>query len=665
MKYYLVIAVILPLLNNIVFPQSAQLLRGKEAYDNGRYAEAAAVFSEHLKTDPYNYNVHGFYINSLIGLKKYDEAIAASEKAETMFPSVAELLLVQAKLYIMIQQFQKAEKQLIRYLAVMPEDKDSKEILGKVYQNIGIVYYEKKDYESALVYFRKALPYAPGNAELHYNVVSLLIGTKKIKEAQRELESAMKKFPYDNKFKELYADVLFENKQFDKAVTYLEKRTMQQPDNIGDALKLGLAYRYNGEPDKALSLYNRMIKKHPEEKELYLAKSGYYSLYSDYKKMREVYADMAKHLPDKAEWKKKYAATFKDEGYPDSAIHYYKQIFLNDTSDAKLLITVAKIYTKENKDTDAIKQLEEIAEYDPANFNMFNLLHELYIKHSMKDKALASGINFYARYPYHHLSSYALGKSWLVNAGYDSALKYLGIAKRLNSKFAPAIFEMGVTYASLGNIKEAAELFKISIDRCINGMADSRNQAMQAVADGSGNVDLLKMGNIEQLNSDIEVMEVIFDSSFAFLRTNLTDEEYLLFLGRKLDLYPADVSLIVKMAGYYESKRKTEDAVLWYNKALFLNSDNIAAHRAIAGIYEKEGKYNQALMSWKRVLSIQPKNSVAYDEIIRLSVKSGYLSKLCDEWLAVYSVSKDPVLKERLLEALHKAGRKEEARAIL
>lgn len=88
-------------------------------------------------------------------------------------------------------------------------------------------------------------------------------------------------------------------------------------------------------------------------------------------------------------------------------------------------------------------------------------------------------------------------------------------------------------------------------------------------------------------------------------------------------------------------------------------------HRRIAQIYERGGDIRGALQAWERALAADSDMEEAYRQLIRLHRKNGTLDSLCDRWLARHRADpQNELLAEFLVDALHRAGRYEEARQI-
>ncbi|TVQ67470.1 MAG: hypothetical protein EA363_12310 [Balneolaceae bacterium] len=88
-------------------------------------------------------------------------------------------------------------------------------------------------------------------------------------------------------------------------------------------------------------------------------------------------------------------------------------------------------------------------------------------------------------------------------------------------------------------------------------------------------------------------------------------------------------------------------------------------HRHIAQIYERGEDITGALQAWERALAADSEMEEAYRQLIRLHRRNGTLDGLCDRWMARHRADpQNELLAEFLVDALHRAGRYEEARQI-
>ncbi len=133
---------------------------------------------------------------------------------------------------------------------------------------------------------------------------------------------------------------------------------------------------------------------------------------------------------------------------------------------------------------------------------------------------------------------------------------------------------------------------------------------------------------------------------------------------RLMQEYPDNSGAYELAASYFDSAGDEEQALLLYRSAADINPEDHRYHMSIASIKEEQGKYDQAVIWYERALGAGAASGV-YRSLIRVHRENGTLDQLADRWLIRYqSTSVDPEFREYLIDALHRAGRRAEAREI-
>ena len=132
-----------------------------------------------------------------------------------------------------------------------------------------------------------------------------------------------------------------------------------------------------------------------------------------------------------------------------------------------------------------------------------------------------------------------------------------------------------------------------------------------------------------------------------------------------LDEYDGSVWVMQQTAQALLEAGDTDQATTILTRAARSAPRDPEIHRRIAQIYERGGNITGALQAWERALAADNDMEEAYRQLIRLHRANGTLDGLCDRWLARHRA--DPGnerLADFLVDALHRAGRYEEARQI-
>lgn len=216
------------------------------------------------------------------------------------------------------------------YLKVLEkEENNNYALIG-----LGHLFYDHKDYSTALTYWQKVLDNSPVFTDIR---VLTAIGNchRKLKDFEEGLEFFQKALQKeDNNFYALFglADCYRGLKMQDKAIETWNKLLLLDPRNKVILTRAGDAYRTQGNLDKATDYYQRALK-------------------VDF----DSYAFMGQAL------------VLKDKGEYESAIVQLKQLLKRDKSDPRFFIELASCYQKIGNLKDALSLLQEYQTTDDKN----------------------------------------------------------------------------------------------------------------------------------------------------------------------------------------------------------------------------------------------------------------------------------------------------------
>ncbi len=153
-----------------------------------------------------------------------------------------------------------------------------------IYNNLGLIYAKKKEYQKAIAYFRQAVkldPYDPSN---YYN---LGLAYKNAKRWQEAIKNFKKALSFDKGYAEAYYHlglICYEKKQYKQTIAYLKKYCKLAGDTaVPSAYEyLGLAYYKTLCLEKAIKYFKRAVlvakNKEEEKKNLYNLGNCYFGL---------------------------------------------------------------------------------------------------------------------------------------------------------------------------------------------------------------------------------------------------------------------------------------------------------------------------------------------------------------------------------------------------
>jgi len=207
---------------------------GSIAFEDKHPEEAVDHFRKAIILNPNFEPAYYEMASALISLNRTGEALAALEQAGQKFPQnfVREYLLAiafrQEKAYPeALQHFTAAE--------VIARATDPKRLTDTFFFQIGATHERKGDLGQAEKYFRQSLELSPDNAEvLNYLGYMWAEHATNLVTAREMIEKALKSDPENEAYLDSMAWVLFQMKQPQEALPYVEKsvKLSEQPDAV-------------------------------------------------------------------------------------------------------------------------------------------------------------------------------------------------------------------------------------------------------------------------------------------------------------------------------------------------------------------------------------------------------------------------------------------------
>ena len=186
---------------------------------------------------------------------RWEEAIAALNRAISFDPQSDYLQLVLAKAYLHRQQPKQAIAALEILLARDPKSVDGHELLGDVLSH-------QQNYTLAIDHFRHALQLKPENEALQLRLAMALARLDRKGEATSVLETLLEQHPEAGLAQLALARIYLENQQLEKASAIYQQLLKQQPEHLQATLEYG-KFLEQQDPDAAVELYQSFIIQNP------------------------------------------------------------------------------------------------------------------------------------------------------------------------------------------------------------------------------------------------------------------------------------------------------------------------------------------------------------------------------------------------------------------
>jgi tetratricopeptide (TPR) repeat protein len=641
----------------------SDLQTGINAYYAGDFSKASVDLENYIRIRPDDRLAYDYLAKAYVKLGDNTRAIDALERALKMFPGEVAFRGLLGQLYAAVEKYDDAEKQLAAYRNVNPTDTAITRLLAGVLLARGVNAAQAARWKEAAEFFDRSIGLDSTAEAAHVNLAIALANAKEFKRAAVIEEKAIRRFPGNLALRKIYAATLIGLDDYAKARGVLEEYQKLNPNDVEAGLQLAALYRNLNAADRALVLYDALIVRHPKDRRAYEALIQYWSNYFRYDKIRETYERLAREDPSDMMLLKSIAGTYEKEKKWGEARNVYRQWIERDSLNPEPRLAVASTFRRDSNETAAASELEKLFRIAPQHERALTMMGDILEKEGRLDSARELYARFIEWHPNNARPYHRIGVVYDRLGVTDSARSALERAYTIDPADPYPIAELAAVASSTGDSISALKLYRRTLAATLRSM---QRQQQQLVTQMQAEKDRMGLDDLQQLSlagEGFSGLRDLYGLCLDALRRGMTAQSFNAMLDDYLREYPTSIVLLLAEGEWYEREGASERALEIYTRILNINPAVVQAITAMARLHEQNGDLESAILDHRRLQSIDAANTAAYDGLLRLHGRLGRLDELCDEWKRLYAVrSDDKILKERLIEALHKANRREEAR---
>jgi tetratricopeptide (TPR) repeat protein len=274
------------------------------------------------------------------------------------------------------------------FLAVGAGCKGNPEKAKKKYLESGQGYADKKQYDAAVIQFKKALQVDPKFAEAHYQLGLTYLRQQKVREGYGELRQAADLDPKNVKARLEMGNVLWAVRQYKEAEKQANDVIALDPDNPDAYSLLGTILFAQKDTDGALQAYDRVIELKPNDSGAYLNRGV---LYTSMKKDADAEADFQKAISLNPKNQEAYANLsrfylYKQE--PAKAEQVLQEGIKNDPDSPSNYLRLAGLLLQQKRMADAETVVGNLRNRLPKNADVAGAIAEYYLAARSPDAAI-------------------------------------------------------------------------------------------------------------------------------------------------------------------------------------------------------------------------------------------------------------------------------------
>ncbi len=238
----------------------AYAIYGDMLLQNEKLKEAKAMYQKSIALNNQVYEVQEQLVRIDLGDNDFDGAIKDGENSLSLFPNQAWMNYLVGVAWIQKRDFHKAVDYIKNATSLELQDKD---LLSQSFSSLGDCYHDLKDIKSSDEAYEKALTYNPDNAfTLNNYAYYLSLRGEQLQKAAQMSKHSIDLQPNNASFEDTYAWILFKQKDYAGAKTWMEKALADDKNkSTGKIEHYGDVLFYLGNIDGAVENWKKAKEK--------------------------------------------------------------------------------------------------------------------------------------------------------------------------------------------------------------------------------------------------------------------------------------------------------------------------------------------------------------------------------------------------------------------
>ena len=639
-------------------------------YQKEDYNNAIGILEDILSRDSMQVRAYELLASSQLKMDKPDDAANTIRRGLHYFPNQINLHWLKAESDFLLGNVEQAKKQYLKLEKQYGSSHSDQYLFNKkllrlrLYQSNMLLFKHAaaaQKWDKARGFLRQASIYQPDSSGgVSRNLILTYIRQKKWPDAVTAVDSVLKRFPQKNELLRLKAIALYHEKKYAELLTIYHQLYDSDPSNLEYALPYAELLAANNNMTAADTLYRKLLKQYPGRREVYnslLSMSRQnHSPIGELKVLQR----MRKHFPDDPGVLEKMAAVYARLDSSQTERLYYDSLLTMTHDTLTYQMKKVQSYRRDGNDTAAYQILVPLSRRFSQSPDVWETKGRIEERMDDWHKALQS-YKILKRLHNNAEIEKQLGTIFEKLQKPDSAIIHYHRAmnRATSDPYVPyRLAELTAVKDSVKSFDLARFALHIAFRRLQEEQSKFRAQMQQkqtitGLARESDQADRLK-----HINS-------IAKEDFAFLTQNFPENKIQPLLDDLLDTYRGSGRLYTMVAQYYLIHNYDRKALGLLQQSARWNPDLVKTQRLLGNYYDQHNQTAKAIQAYSKVITLDESDGAAYGKLIDLYQMENRLDQLCDQWMLQFRTHrKNRILQQRLIEALDKAGRYQEARQV-
>jgi|GEM_PF-1672706 len=636
-------------------------------YELQEYNEAIHNFEMALQYPNPQRDVYMYITSSHLLNEDYEAAIRLTEEGLEVHPGFIRLkvmkgeALIQTDLKKAIPVFEEVFEEIKQTDAEQVDGIRKKAVgqyISRLYQQVAAEAFEKDDLKTAASQYRKARQFDTEDISIQNNLAFILIQLKEWEEADSIVKQALRKFPDSENLLLMQAQIYEHRENADELLNTLENLYQTDPSYMNRAVMYGRALLSANRANEANTFFKDKIDTYPKERILYKTLLDINRQRFNQSGVLEVLRMQMEQFPGEVELEEEYGLELiTARNYQEANAWFDSLAVVYNEPEFGRLAAHSWLFDEDIEQAEAEyrKQLERW----PGQPLLMGEFGRVLIENGKIEEARDVLQTVLEKHDDEHLR-YLYASHLPTQSEKESALEplfdtlYHGRAQWLLFKGSDENWRQ-VETANVYDILVKLLEFVEQRQKMVRSEAQAGLETFRTAAPP------LFQSAAELREAGDEVREML-----QTVRKKMDFGKSSHILITALSAYPESALLMHHKGELYYENGLSEQAKSYLLESAELEIYQVETHFVLGQIYWDLDQFDNAVLSFERVLSLDPQHRQAYRSLIRIHHQKGDMEQLSSRWLQRYQHQKrNEVLREFLIEALHRSSRFEEARAVL
>jgi pentatricopeptide repeat protein len=653
--------------------QSA-LRRGLTAYQEAQYDDAIPLLRTGVEAGTLRPRVYAALSLSLLRTDQPQEAERVVETGTGRLGATPILRLARAEVLVRQGRLSEAlpiyEALEAKAASTAAGDKDLgltpstlRNRIGRIHQKIGAQAFKEGDTTRARRRLEAARERIPDSAALYSNLGVLHLRQDRVNQAlamaNQGLDQSPSKPSVTDQLLRLKASALQKKGKSDAVVPVYEQLAERHPNDVRIQIDHAQSLIDAREHEKGLKRFRHLLDRFPDDRRVYEALIDIYGRYKNTDGALRVLRRMQRQFPDDPEILRRIAERLEDLHRLTDARAAYDSVLTRTGDTLSVAQALGRTFEAQDSLAAAAAQYRRVRRQQPSSGAPYRDLGRVLEQRDRWEEVL----DVYRQWEQQTrsaASSMHLGRAFEHRDELDGALTgYQNALSRGSSHPLP--------HARLAALYRQQDRPDSAFNHAVKALrlGVSGDMPLQSSATDSSQVDSVTLtAQQRRRQRTAERWRTSTKAAFRLLTRRYPSQRVEPVLDDLLADHPNSGWLHLFVGRYYDTEGAAETARRHLRRATELMPHSSSPHLTMGRVAAAQGDTTTALRAYERALSVEPDTPSAYSALIRLYRARGRLDDLIRRWQRRYETRPSDQLHEALLEALHRAGRYDEARVL-